>query len=422
MLRESIKSAIETIKRIHSELLQDQKLITQTIGSLQMENFGVEESLFRNGTEPDNSPTAKDTIQTFGSEVVSTGCDEEIKFSIIDEAKTLNIKKEKSPMKGEQPISDFFRIQKKTIAELNEENKKLRDELDELQREKNISKIETMKEIGQELAKGIDKERDELKQQLAKAYEKIEELKIKAKEDKLTKEKTVEHILKENKKMKEYIDTLIRTRADSLKVVALERMLNDMVLQLSKLGEKCSYQQTELDKKEQEAQEVQKRMEKLERENRSYTATIKYVTAKLELYNKGNEKRIIKVKDKPKEIYDVLPRTKIVKPIKGGAPAIIPKHTKNPSIVPKLKLDSLIQGDSFSRASATERSSSGFIHKTSMDEIKSKMYEQNLRKFDMLVETQKVGRNSISKPLFDSAGNKGRKKKENQCLEKKLFG
>lgn len=84
MLRDSIKNAMETLKRIQSEVQQDQEFIDQTIESLEMRDLGAEELQFRNATEPDSSPkqSAKDVMPTFGSEVGSTGCDEEVKFNV----------------------------------------------------------------------------------------------------------------------------------------------------------------------------------------------------------------------------------------------------------------------------------------------------------------------------------------------------
>eukprot|EP00826_Nyctotherus_ovalis_P036274 TRINITY_DN3201_c0_g1_i8.p2 TRINITY_DN3201_c0_g1~~TRINITY_DN3201_c0_g1_i8.p2 ORF type:complete len:311 (+),score=127.66 TRINITY_DN3201_c0_g1_i8:2074-3006(+) len=310
-------------------------------------------------------------------------------------------------------------MQRKTFTELNEENKKLRDELDGLQREKNKLRMETIKEVGEELAKGLDKERDDLKQQLAASAKEIVSLKAKMHEELAGRAKAMEQMQKENKKMKEYIDTLIRTRADNLKIVAMERMLNDMVLQLSKLGEKCSYQQAELDKKEKEAQEMHKAMQKFERENKSHTATIKYLTGRIELYGKGSEgqrKGGLRESEKVKGVYDVLPKTKIVKPIKGGAPAVVPKYTKNHSLVPQLRLDSLTQEGGTRRISILDKGMPLLTQRASVSDLKSKVYEQNLRKFDMLVETQ-TSRNS--KPVLDDVSEG---KKESQCLEEKLFG
>lgn len=311
-------------------------------------------------------------------------------------------------------------MQRKTFTELNEENKKLRDELDGLQREKNKLRMETIKEVGEELAKGLDRERDDLKRQLAASAKEIVSLKAEMHEELAGKAKAMEQIQKENKKMKEYIDTLIRTRADSLKVVAMERMLNDMVLQLSKLGEKCSYQQAELYKKEKEVQEMRKATQKYERENKSHAATIKYLTGRIELYGKGSEgqrKGGLRESEKAKGVYDVLPKTKIVKPIKGGAPAVVPKHAKKQSLVPQLRLDSLIrEGGTSRRASVLEKGMPPLTQRASISDLKSKVYEQNLRKFDMLVETQ-TSRNS--RPALDSASEA---KKDSQCLEEKLFG
>lgn len=96
ILNVSIKNALETIKRIQRETFEDQTIIHQTIENLhnlQTESINTGEFLSltsaRNTIEPNSSPRQVDGdkensegLRTNGSEMMSTGCDEETKLAV----------------------------------------------------------------------------------------------------------------------------------------------------------------------------------------------------------------------------------------------------------------------------------------------------------------------------------------------------
>ena len=177
----------------------------------------------------------------------------------------------------------MFKSQKKIIENLNLENKKLRDQVDLLQREKTTSTIDAIKQMEEEVNKGIEKQREEnggLQEKLNASYKENSLLKEMIRQQQIAKQEEMGRMISENKKMKEYIDTLIRTRSDAPKVVAMEQMLKGMVTQLSKMTEKCSGLQLELNKKEQEAQRCHEVMQRFEQQSKSYEAAMKYLKTK----------------------------------------------------------------------------------------------------------------------------------------------
>ncbi len=360
-------------------------------------------------------------------------------------------------------VSGFFRIQRKTIEDLNIENQALRDEIDRLQREMSKSSIEAIKQVQQELSKALEKqklENDTLQQKMEAAYKEIEAVKEASKQQLGKKDEEIKRIVTENKKMKEYTDTLMRTRADIFKVVAMEKMLNDMVGQLSKMTEKCKQQQIELDKKEQEAQKIHEVVQRLEKESKSYAAIAKYLTLKSKLdpakdLNESRTQRDILDRSfarlgKPDKMMDSSffkeqpSFAKIVKPIKGGAPPVKPiiGHARTKTGIPQLQLNGIARADTFregkgewARNSALENPAmSGVRLSTPRAEIpattRDKTYVQNLRKFDMILETQKaVAHSSVSSSSDsedDNGGNVGaktdRRRHQGNEIAEKLFG
>ena len=221
---------METIKTIEQSVTEDKLMIDKTINdfhNLQTDTINSAESQIcpstRIGTEPDISPRqindTKNELEASNSDAMG----EEIQLPIAEDTKSLNIFEE-SLTKEENSITEFCRIQKRTIEELNGENSKLRNELDLLQREKSKSSVEAIKQVEEQLTKGLGEEKNLLNQKIETAYKELYDYKVQMKEEIEKKQNEIAHATTENKKMKEYIDTLIRTRADALKVVAMERM------------------------------------------------------------------------------------------------------------------------------------------------------------------------------------------------------
>lgn len=214
----------------------------------------------------------------------------------------------------------FLKKQRKVIDELSAENKRLRGEIEVVERERKRSTMEAIKQAEAQLAKGIQRQREEngdLLQQVSSAHREISLLKEVIREQEQRGKLQTERLALENRKMKEYVDTLVRTRFDALKVVAMEGMLKDMVAQLAKMTEKCSVLQLELDKREKAALRCHELMQRLERQSKPHAATLRHSRTR----NEGSVTSRGELG---------LARTKIVKPVRGGAPAVVK--------VPPLKL------------------------------------------------------------------------------------
>ena len=276
----------------------------------------------------------------------------------------------------EAVATDFFKIQRRTIEKLNAENRKLHDELEVIEREKKKSTMDAIKQMEEEVNKGLKKQREEngdLQQQLLSSHKENTLLKeIINQQQQKTKEE-IERLTVENKKMKQYVDTLIRTKSDALKVVAMEGMLKDMIGQLSKMTGKCSGLQLELDKREKEAQRCHELIQRLEQQSKSYAATVKFLKTKMS--NDGGL-TAREIHHNPslsghKISEFTLPKTKIVKPIKGGAPAV-KKHI----VVPALQ--EVVDMNEEDNISSSARQS----------EVIDNLYEQNIMKSNIMTKTQ----------------------------------
>jgi len=314
------------------------------------------------------------------------------------------------------------------------------------------SSIEAIKQVQAELTKALEKQKEEsgnLQQKLDLSNKEIESLKESFKAQLTKKDEEMKRILAENKKMKEYTDTLMRTRADVLKVAAMEKMMNDLVNQLSKMHEKCAKLQAESDKKEAEAQKIHEVVQKLEKESKQYAALVKYLSLKQKIDTKDNDpnRSISRISQNdlmnssfarfPKGLNNsrldasfcdkTLPmplQPKIVKPIKGGAPAQKPLQISSGHVFTKKPS---IQLDLTKAAKNTENLKGSFVETmkypaTARGDQKDKAFSKNLTKFNMLIETQKSVESEESDS--DDSEDEGTRteRRPNKEISEKLFG
>ncbi len=346
-------------------------------------------------------------------------------------------------------VTGFFRRQRQTIEELTAENEKLRGENDRLQREMSRSSIEAIKQVQQELTKALEKQKEENKALQAKLDEgakEVERVRDSLNMQLATRDEKVKQMTSESNKMREYVNKLITTHADKPKVMALERRLTEVVGQLARVMGECEQQRQDLDRKEKESQRVHELMKKLEHESRTYAAIVRYHTLKSKrtvalgvthglvegrgdpscetsrvvtpsstfmmngsFMRPNNFREMSSFRDQASSMT-----LKIVKPIKGGAPPAQPaaQHSRITMGVPRLQLGSLVKSEpraegplDSSRCGRVSMFDPGEKQKPLMtaradtgpgSTVKDKMYVQNLRKFNLLLETQKASKTHSS--------------------------
>ena len=82
MLKTSISEALSTVKKIQSEVMEDKLNLNQLLEGVQLLRIPNNENIDRLETDPGVSSRPK-IIATYESDIVTTGCDEELKTHVV---------------------------------------------------------------------------------------------------------------------------------------------------------------------------------------------------------------------------------------------------------------------------------------------------------------------------------------------------